>query len=118
MNQADKNTNVDRRIADLVQSVRVNLPPELDEQVTIELEKKNNKSGSHFYTQSSWLPVTALAAALLLLAVLYIFQPFTDSNNQDVVEKNISEIKTEIYIQDKNIKILWVQKQGFKLNYN
>jgi len=64
-----------------------------------------------------WLPVTAMAAALVILAALFVFQPFTGSGSLDNITPPISEIKTEIQIKDKNIKILWLQKRDFKLKY-
>lgn len=121
MNQNNDPTHDDRLIAGLVQSVRINLPPELDEKVTAALQEENRETKGFtfkpFFKRITWLPVTAMATALILLAALFIFQPFTDSSRQQLMDKPISEIKTEIYIQDKNIKILWVQKQDFKLEY-
>ncbi len=56
-------------------------------------------------------------AALLIVAIFLFFSLFVFKTEKKQ-ELTLSELKTEIVIPDKNIKIMWFQKRGFKLkNY-
>lgn len=138
MNQKNHKTiygdnHEDRLISDLVRSVKYRVPEDVDRslnhKMTAALHEKNNRPvrrGRRF----RFIPRTALTAAMLMFMALLtvvlndflLRQPLdpnkinhVTANTVTVANKPINEIKTEFEIKSKNIKILWVQKQNFKL---
>jgi len=126
------NTNIneidDRKISGLIRSVRFRIPDRLDETVTREIRTRVEKEPTHFRPIRSlprsfpflplWARVSLTAAAVCLLAIgIYIFHTSFKNEPDFIPEQGqtISEIKTEFEISNKNIKILWVQKQDFEL---
>jgi len=109
----------DEMIAFLVGAVKHKIPSQV--------EKSLDEAITHASTQEQrrrirkrnilWYPVSAAAAALLIISALVLFQHFPFKNSERQVAP-ISEIKTHLEIKDKNIKILWVQKKDFKLDLN
>lgn len=98
----------DQRISDLVRSVRFNIPYPVDEKVTAAIIKP------HQPQPQLWLRLSLSATVLAILVVaLFIFQSYFKAAVGHV--SPITEIKTQFELNDKNIKILWVQKKDFKL---
>ncbi len=87
---------LDILIRDSVQKINVQLPT---------TEKSESESG---IKKGWWLSALAVAT-ILALAVL---SPYTEDISK---EKEINEIRTELTLQNKNIKILWVQKADFQI---
>jgi len=106
----NKNKIDDALISGLVRSVRVEIPGTVEAKVTAALHKTKNvpRTGRSFL----WYPVSAVLAMLIVVSV-FIFRPFI-KNSADIPAP-ITEIKTELELADKNIKIIWIQKNDFKL---
>jgi len=106
----NKNKIDDESIADLVRSVRYEIPGAVEAKVTAAMDKKKNvpRTGRSFL----WYPVSAVLAMLIIVSV-FIFRPFVGNRVESPTP--ITEIKTELELADKNIKIIWVQKENFKL---
>lgn len=106
----NKNKIDDELIADLVRSVRYEIPGAVEAKVSAALHRKKKvpRAGRSLV----WYPVSAVLAMLIVVSV-FIFQPFI-KNSADTPAP-ITEIKTELELADKNIKIIWVQKENFKL---
>jgi hypothetical protein len=101
----------DQMIADLVGSVERPVPNHTDARLKRRLQKERLKAGGKKSRSYLWLPVPAFTALLLLL---FFILPLV--NNQEVKEgSDIQEIKTEFFIKDKNIKIMWFSKKDFNL---
>lgn len=103
----------DEMISTLVRSVQYKVPDSIEEQVNASMAKTKTWKTWLFKRPLLWYPVSAVAA-LVIIAVLVIFQPFVNKKAIDPGTP-ITEIKTEFELRDKNIKILWVQKKDFKL---
>ena len=103
----------DEMISTLVRSVQYKLPESVEEQVNAAMAKTKTRKFRLLKRPLFWYPVSA-AAAMVIIAVLVIFQPFF-SNKTVEPDTPITEIKTEFELRDKNIKILWIQKKDFKL---
>lgn len=103
----NKIDELDAMISTHVRSVQYKIPDSVEEKVNAAIIK--DKKPLRWFRVS----ISAAAAALVLLAVVFIFQPFLKDPGEPV--SPITEIKTEFELKDKNIKILWVQKKDFEL---
>ncbi len=73
---------------------------------------------------STWSKAALAAAAILLIALVFVIRPSLSTNpgvpggndqgNEHTALVPISEIKTEFELKEKKIKIIWFQKKGFK----
>lgn len=123
----------DRLISGLVQSVRFQLPASVNQQVTQAIDNHKTSMKEKQQTFLSRFPFPRLRPALVTIAFLFfitiagllVFYPilFPSHNNPAGISTSlekvpIDEIKTEFEISNKNIRILWVQKQNFKLRRN
>jgi len=112
-----KQNRDDQTISRLVQSVQLEIPSHLDKQVDTLLKEKK---ASRWPIRPVWsdmrrffLPAAALAGVIVLLVI------FTPLSSPPAPQKPvISEIRTEFELKDKNIKIIWFQKEDFKLRRN
>ena len=109
---ADKKID-DEMISTLVRSVQYKVPDSVEEQINASIAETKTGKPRLFKRPLFWYPVSAVAA-MVIIAVLVIFQPFVNKESIDTGTP-ITEIKTEFELRDKNIKILWVQKKDFKL---
>jgi len=55
-----------------------------------------------------WGPLLAAAALIVAFSLPLLYPPRT-------AEKKITQIRTEFSLPDKNIKIIWVQRDNFRL---
>ena len=104
----------DTTISRLVQAVRYEIPPLVEDKLNRHLEnwgKSKTKRRSRRWSLS-WYPAAAALAAVIIIAVLFTFHPF---KKHTAAPGAIAEIRTEFEIKDKNIKIIWFQKKDFKL---
>jgi hypothetical protein len=103
----NKIDELDTLISTHVRSVQYKIPDSVEGKVNAAILKEKKPL--------LWFRVSlsAAAAALVLIAVVFIFQPFLRDPGEQV--SPITEIKTEFELTDKNIKILWVQKKDFEL---
>ncbi|MCP5102982.1 MAG: hypothetical protein GY950_06375 [bacterium] len=104
----EKNKIDDQLISDLVRSVTYRIPETVEAKVTAAMYKK--KKAIRFPRTFVWYPASVVLA-MLIIAAVFVFQPFST----DTPAAPITEIKTELELPGKNIKILWVQKNDFKL---
>ncbi len=104
----------DEDIKGVMDSLNIDIPEEVDRKINtmIRDEIKSSASFRSFSTRLNpfikWSP--AFAAAILLI-IIGSAQLYRNSTEQDPVK----EIRIEYEIKDKNIKILWVKKEGFLL---
>lgn len=116
-NNGIKNNEIkpnDESVTRLVQSVRHRVPEIVDAHVNALMMQEDTPKKRFFQNRRAWVPLAA--AASLVIAAVFIFQPFAiKQTNQPEPEKPISEIKTELELPDSNIKIIWFQKKDFKL---
>jgi hypothetical protein len=101
--------NIDERIAELVRCVEKDIPDVIEEKLqsaeeTLKLRHKILRKRPIFY-----LGILSSAAVVLLLFV-FLFPLF-----REVPESPISEIRTEFELRDKNIKIIFIQREDFSL---
>ncbi len=109
----NKNKIDDLLISDLVRSVKYEIPVTVEAKVTAAMNRKKKapRTGRSFV----WYPVSAVLAMLIIVS-FFIFQPFAGNRiATPAAPTSITEIKTELELADKNIKIIWVQKEDFKL---
>jgi hypothetical protein len=105
----NKQISIDLEIARLVQNVKTEVSPALDDRVreaAANLRQRQDRSVIHRFWYLALIPG---AAAALLAAVLIgpAARPVPDSP--------ISEIRTEFELVDKNIKVIFIQKPDFHL---
>ena len=98
----------DAKIQNLLNRAEVSLPEDLDKKTTQLIIEKPEKS---FSFNKIW-KVSLIPAALALVFAFILFFPV----NKYPKGEEISEIRTEFLIKDKNIKIIWIHKKDFKLN--
>lgn len=116
MNNKKRNKIDDELISRAVQSVRFRVPEAVDRRLDAALADLADKRKRLSFDFSGrrrllWYPAAALAS--VVLAALFIFQPFSKTGSQPA--EPITEIRTEFELKDKNIKIIWFQKKDFKL---
>lgn len=102
----------DEKISQLVRSVKYDLPSYVEDRLerTIANWGKDKKISRKW--SLSWYPAAAALAAAIIIAALFIFQPFVKNSTETAP---ITEIRTEFELKDKNIKIIWFQKKDFEL---
>ena len=97
----------DKFITDLVQNREIDLNANLDQKINAVIKSSSVKQKRSIKRFSLYLSPLVLG-----LIVLFLIVPVFNSNQAGDV---INEIKTEFYIKDKNIKIIWIQKKNFKI---
>ncbi len=100
----------DDTISKLVRGARFSIPSELDDKVTETLLQAGKKKPKFWFRLS-----LSAAAAAAIAAVFFIALPYLHVRKTPEPAMQISEIKTQFELNDKNIKILWVQKRDFNL---
>ena len=114
----------DRVISGLVRSVKYRVPEDLDHRLAHMMDTDEPHVPAR-KRRFAFRPALA-AAMLVFIAVLTVIivnrghgpvDEYAAATNGKpaMAENKIDEIKTEFEIKNKNIKILWVQKQNFKL---
>ena len=105
----------DEKISSLVRSVKFKIPGyverRIDDAIDLAVSQQSVKQKNKRLVL--WYPLSA-AAAIAIIIVLLILQPFAAKNPPEP-NPQITEIKTQFELKDKNIKILWVQKKDFEL---
>jgi hypothetical protein len=101
--------NIDEKIMRIVQSIESDIPASVEEKLltTAETIRPLHK------TRIKRLPLSLgilTSAAIIILAFLFLFPLF-----HQIPEPQITEIITEFELRDKNIKIIFIQSQDFKL---
>jgi len=100
----------DQLISQLVRGVKYSIPAELDNQIS-EIILQNRKKKPML-----WLRLSLSAVAIAIITAVFVMLiPYFHVIKPSEPEMQISEIKTQFELSDKNIKILWVQKKDFNL---
>ncbi len=91
--------------------------PEIDAKKVFEkIERRIKKTPQSYISFKRKLALGGFMA--ILIGAIFLFLSLFVFKTEKKEELTLSELKTEIVIPDKNIKIMWVQKRGFKLkNY-
>jgi hypothetical protein len=100
---------IDERIAQLVKRVESDIPSALEEKLQLVEETLRPRAKILRKRPMFYLGIFSSAAVVLLLFV-FLFPLF-----QGVPEAPISEIRTEFELRDKNIKIIFIQREDFDL---
>lgn len=98
----------DEELARLVRSVERNIPPSVEEKVRAAAEAARAFPRKRHLRRHLLVLTSMSGAAVVLLAILFIIPLF---RHREATQ--ISEIRTEFEIADKNIKIIFVQKPDF-----
>lgn len=105
----NNNQDFDEKIVKLVTSVEEDIPAAVDEKLQIAVETLRPRHKILTRRPIFYFGILSSAAAVLLLFVLLL--PLF----QGVSESQISEIRTEFELRDKNIKIIFIQRKDFNL---
>ena len=105
----DNQKNIDKKIAGLVQSVETDISDALDKQLQEAAEAIRPLHRIRIKRQPLFFGILS-GAAVVLFAILFLF-PLSP----DKPEPQITEIRTEFEIIDKNIKIIFIQSHDFNL---
>lgn len=103
-----KNDELDRWIARALERAEEEAPDHVREAVRRRLAAMERAKPFPWRGIVPWLPLLA-AAALLVAFSLRVMQP------PPAPEKRITRIRTEFEIPGKNIRIIWVQRDDFRL---
>ena len=106
-----RNKFKDEDIKKVMDSLQSDIPAELDILINDKIREEIRSPGSFFSRLNpllKWSP--ALAAGIFL-----IFLSSTHTTRDVLEERPMKEIRIEYELKDKNIKILWVKKEGFTL---
>lgn len=102
MNEKNKQLRFDDDfVADLVRRTDRSLPEALDASIYRSLRRK----------RSWWVYPLAAAASVVLAIGIWWLAPIGEAPSHCV--SPVTEIRTQFEISDKNIKVIWVQKQNF-----
>jgi len=99
---------LDERIAELVRSVRAEVPPGVEGRIKVAAAGMIPRAKRSWIRRPLWLALVPSAAAIWL-AVVALLPPGQKA------EAPIAEIRTEFEIADKDIKIIFFQKPDFNL---
>jgi hypothetical protein len=105
----DEDKILDKEISRLVRSLEKGLPPRLDERIALKASSGKPRYLSFFRKWTLALAVLPGGAALFL-AFFLLLPAFRKQQ-----EPQITEIRTQFELVDKNITIIFIQKPDFKL---
>lgn len=103
------NQDIDEKITELVKSVEADIPAAVDEKLRMVQGTVRPRHRILGKRQVLCLGILSSAAAVLLL-IVFLFPLI-----RGVPESQISEIRTEFELRDKNIKIIFIQRGDFNL---
>ena len=104
----------DEDIKNVMNSLKTEIPEELDKKINEMIPNEvvsRGSAGSFFTKMNPFLKWSPAFISVIFLMVLGFFQLRTNIPEN----KPMKEIRIEYEIKDKNIKILWVKKEGFLL---
>ena len=99
----------DRMISEIIRSVKHKIPKKVETLLSGEINRVKHKKNFFARKQFLWLPASAIA----IIICLVLLKPFQKERRD--FQPPINEIRTELEIKDKNIKIIWIQKKNFNL---
>lgn len=105
----ENHDRLDEELTRIVRSVERDVPTDVENKVQAAAAALRPRRGSPFIRRP--LLLAALPGAVILfLAILFIFSPVRDRE-----APQITEIRTEFEIADKNIKVIFIQRPDFRL---
>jgi hypothetical protein len=99
---------LDRFITRSIEGSEIGIPPSVQESLRRRTAAALPRFGG-WKRAATWAPLLAAALLLVVFSLSVFFPPRPP-------EKKITQIRTEITIPDKNIKIIWVQRDDFHLS--
>jgi hypothetical protein len=105
----DEDKVLDKKISHLVRGLEKGVPPGLDERIALEASSAAPHRRPFFRKWQLALAVVPGGAALFL--ALFLLLPVFQKQQ----EPQITEIRTQFELVDKNITIIFIQKPDFKL---
>jgi anti-sigma-K factor RskA len=104
-----KNEELDRFIIHSLEKQELEVPASLQERVRQRAAALAVRPRPAAWKRTVfWASLAAAAMLLAVVSLALLFSPRTP-------EKRISQIRTEFSIPEKNIKIVWVQRDDFRL---
>jgi hypothetical protein len=104
-----KNDDLDKFISRSLEKLELEIPPEVQENVRQRVASLTDPpQQSSWKWVKIWAPLLAAAMVVLIVSLPLLFPPMR-------AIKKISQIRTEFSIPEKNIKIIWVQRDDFHL---
>ena len=104
-----KNDDLDKFISYNLEKLELAIPPEVTSAVRRHIAALADKPRRSAWGRVKiWAPLLAAAMLVLVVSLPWLFPP------QPLLKK-ISQIRTEFSIPEKNIKIIWVQRDDFHL---
>jgi hypothetical protein len=105
----DENNILDKEISRLVRSLEKGLPPELGERIAV--EASSGKLHRHPLFRKWQLALAVVPGGAALFLALFLLWPVFRKQE----EPQITEIRTQFELVDKNITIIFIQRPDFKL---
>ncbi len=99
----------DKRIAELLRNTDRDIPPKVEAEIRTAASSVHFRPGTPFIRRPFFLVLVPAAAAVLLLVFLLL------PGLRKPPAPQISEIRTEFELADKNIKIIFFQRPDFNL---
>jgi hypothetical protein len=104
-----KNNDLDQFISSSLEKNELEIPPEVQESLQRRVAALTDQPRrSAWRWVKIWAPLLVAALLVLVVSLPLLFPP------QPAIKK-ISQIRTEFSIPEKNIKIVWVQRDDFHL---
>lgn len=104
-----KNDDLDKFISRSLEKLELEIPPEVQENVrqrVVSLADPPRRSA--WKRVKIWVPLLVASLLIIVVSLPLLFPP-------KPAIKKISQIRTEFSIPEKNIKIVWVQRDDFHL---
>ncbi|MCU0237542.1 MAG: hypothetical protein MUC72_10720 [Acidobacteria bacterium] len=104
-----KNEELDRFIVSALECAQAEIPVVLRDKTRQRVTQAAPRQRPHAWKQVAfWGPLLAAAALIVAFSLPLLYPPRAE-------EKKITQIRTEFSLPDKNIKIIWVQRDDFRL---
>lgn len=104
-----KNDDLDAFISRNLEKLELDVPAEVQSSLRRRVAAIENRPRPAAWKRIAlWAPLLAAASLAVVVAVSFLFPPRPEI-------KKISQIRTEFSIPEKNIKIVWVQRDDFHL---
>jgi hypothetical protein len=105
-----KYDDLDRFISRNLEKLELEIPPEVQGNVRRRIAASTDRRRPAAWKRFAlWASLLAAALLVLVVSLPLLFPPQPEI-------KKISQIRTEFSIPEKNIKILWVQRDDFHLS--
>lgn len=103
-----KNDDLDKFISRNLEKLELEIPPEMQDNVRRLAALADRPHPAPWKRIVLWAPVLAAALLVIIFSIPLLFPPQAEI-------KKISQIRTEFSIPEKNIKIVWVQRDDFHM---